>query len=174
MKHTLFKPHIKSALLVVSLATAAIAYPAINAFAAFATADFQVQITITNACAISGVNDLDFGSQGSLAAAIASTSTFSVNCTTDLPYTIGLNAGTGAGATVANRLMTGPSSATVAYSLYQDASHLTVWGDSIGTDTVAGTGTGTDVLYTVFGQVPAQTTPAAGTYSDTITITVTF
>ncbi|HVV63720.1 MAG TPA: spore coat U domain-containing protein [Pseudolabrys sp.] len=159
----------KAALVVVVLLL-----PSASTRGAFVTTNFQVQITITDACVISGVNDLDFGSQSSLASAVTSTSTFNVNCTLGLPYTIGLSVGGGAGATTATRLMTGPGGATVTYSLYQDVAHTLVWGSSIGTDTVAAVGTGLAVPYTVYGQVPAQSTPATGTYTDTITITVTY
>jgi spore coat protein U-like protein len=138
------------------------------------TATFQVQITILNACSIDSTNTVNFGSQGSLAAAIASTGIFTVNCTLALPFTIGLDAGTGAGATVATRKMTGPSSAIVNYSLYQDVTHLVVWGSTIGGNTVAGVGTGLDISYTVYGLVPSQATPGSGTYNDTVTITVTY
>jgi spore coat protein U-like protein len=48
------------------------------------------------------------------------------------------------------------------------------WGQTIGTDTVAATGNGAAQPFTVFGQVPAQTTPSPGLYTDTITVTVTY
>jgi spore coat protein U-like protein len=49
-----------------------------------------------------------------------------------------------------------------------------VWGTTIGTNTVSATGNGASQSYTVYGQVPAQTTPAAAVYTDTITVTVTY
>ena len=96
-----------------------------------------------------------------------------MSCTNTTPYNIGLDAGTGSGATVATRKMTS-GGATVSYSLYSDSAHATVWGNTIGTDAVAGTGNGTGQNYTVYGRVPPQTTPAPGTYTDTITVTVTY
>jgi spore coat protein U-like protein len=63
---------------------------------------------------------------------------------------------------------------TITYSLYQDAGRTTVWGNTIGTNTVAGTGNGASQSYTVYGRVPPQTTPAAALYGDTITVTVTY
>ncbi|MCE3520182.1 spore coat protein U domain-containing protein, partial [Escherichia coli] len=35
-------------------------------------------------------------------------------------------------------------------------------------------GSGAAQPYTVYGRVPVQTTPAPGTYTDTITVTVTY
>jgi len=37
-----------------------------------------------------------------------------------------------------------------------------------------GTGTGTAQTIPVYGDVPGQTTPAAGTYRDTVTATITY
>jgi spore coat protein U-like protein len=142
--------------------------------AAVATTTFQVQITIVNACSIDSVNDLNFGSQGSIALGVDATSTFNVQCTLLVPYNIGLSAGGGAGATVTTRKLTGPGAATIDYSLYRDLTHLLVWGVSIGSDTIAGIGTGLSIPYVVYGRVAPQATPAAGTYTDTITITVTY
>ena len=64
--------------------------------------------------------------------------------------------------------------AIVNYSLYSDSGRTTVWGNTVGTDTVAATGSGASQSYTVYGRVTAQTTPAPGTYSDTVTVTVTY
>ncbi|MBS0432870.1 MAG: spore coat protein U domain-containing protein, partial [Proteobacteria bacterium] len=49
-----------------------------------------------------------------------------------------------------------------------------VWGNTIGTNTVASTGTGSAQAFTVYGQVPAQTTPPAAVYNDTVNVTVTY
>jgi spore coat protein U-like protein len=57
---------------------------------------------------------------------------------------------------------------------YTDSGRTIVWGNTVGTDTVSATGNGASQSYTVFGRVPAQTTPAPATYTDTITVTVTY
>ncbi len=96
-----------------------------------------------------------------------------MQCTNTTPYNIGLDAGTGSGATVTTRKLTN-GAATINYSLYTTSGRTTVWGNTVGTDTVAATGNGASQSYTIFGRVPAQTTPAPATYSDTITVTVTY
>ena len=58
--------------------------------------------------------------------------------------------------------------------LYSNSGRTVVWGNTVGTNTIAGTGNGSVHNLTVYGSVPAQTTPAAGTYTDTITVTVTY
>jgi spore coat protein U-like protein len=137
------------------------------------TSTFTVQMTITSSCAINSASTLNFGSSGVISANVDQTSTIQVQCTNTTPYTIGLNAGTGTGATVAARKMTNGGN-TITYSLYSDSGRTTVWGNTVGTDTVSATGSGAAQSYTVYGRVPAQTTPAPATYSDTITVTVTY
>jgi len=44
----------------------------------------------------------------------------------------------------------------------------------VGTDTVAGTGTGALQSLTVYGQLPANQKVLPGSYSDTITVTITY
>jgi spore coat protein U-like protein len=70
--------------------------------------------------------------------------------------------------------MTGPAGALVGYKLFQDAGHTTNWGNTVGVDTVQGTQSGLAQNFTVFGQLPAGQSVPSGTYSDTITVTVTF
>ncbi|MGY4289602.1 spore coat protein U-like protein [Bradyrhizobium sp. LM2.7] len=155
-----------------ALGAASVVSQAANA--ATATGQFNVTITIQSNCVVQSATDLAFGSQGVITANIDAQSTISVQCTNTTPYTIGINVGNGAGATVASRKMTGPAAATVNYSVYRDAARTLVWGTTIGTDTIAGTGNGSTQPLTVYGRVPPQTTPAAGAYSDTLTVTVTY
>jgi spore coat protein U-like protein len=143
------------------------------AFGATTTSTFQVRATITATCTILTSSDLDFGSLGVLTANADQSSSIQVQCTNTTPYNIGLDAGTGAGATVTTRKLSN-GGAIINYSLYTDAARSTVWGNTIGTDTVAATGSGGSQSYTVYGRIPAQTTPAPGTYTDTITVTVTY
>jgi spore coat protein U-like protein len=144
-----------------------------GSWAVTTTTTFTVQMTITTSCTIVSASTLDFGTQGVLTANVDQTSTVQVQCTNTTPYNIGLNAGTGTGATVSNRKMTSGAN-TVNYSLYSNAGRTTNWGNTVGTDTVSSTGNGAAQSFTVYGRVPAQTTPAPGAYADTITVTVTY
>lgn len=139
-----------------------------------ATTQFNAQITINAECQVNAASDLNFGTSGVINEPVQATSEIEVQCTNETPYDIGLNEGTGAGASMATRLMTGPDAETIAYSLYEDAARATVWGDTIGSDTVTGTGTGSPQTFLVYGEVPVQPTPSAGTYTDVITVTLTY
>ena len=65
-------------------------------------------------------------------------------------------------------------SATIDYKLFSESTRTTNWGNTVATDTVSGTGSGSAITYTVYGRVIVQATPAPGTYTDTMTITVTY
>ncbi|KAF1700713.1 Csu type fimbrial protein [Pseudoxanthomonas kaohsiungensis] len=147
-----------------------------TASAATDTRNFQVKINITESClfSTSASSDLDFGNKARLSANdVDSTSTLVVTCTNGTPYNIGLNAGTGSGATDTARKMTGPGG-TVPYSLYKNTGRTQNWGDT-GTNRVAGTGSGSAQTITVYGRVlSADTGVSAGTYTDTITATITY
>lgn len=143
------------------------------AVAAVTTTTFQVTATVSSACSVSAA-DLAFGTYNPLSpGATTATTTVTVQCTLLSAYTIGLNAGTGAAATVSARKMT-KGADTLDYSLYQDAAHALVWGETIGTDTVAGTGTGVAQVVTVYGQIPAGQNVNVGAYTDTIIVSVDY
>lgn len=100
-------------------------------------------------------------------------STISVTCTMGITYTVGLSAGAGSGASTSVRKMTYGSN-TLNYSLYQSATYSSLWGNAIGTDTAAGTGTGLVVNHTVYGRIPAQQIVPLGAYADTVSVVVTY
>lgn len=156
------------------LSLAALVFTPVASLAQVATTNFNVQITIQAACQINSAGNLDFGTSGVIAAPIDATSNIVVQCTASTPFSLGLSAGAGTGATVANRLMTSPAGGTISYSLYTTAAHTTVWGNTVGTDRQTGTGTGAPQTFTVYGRVPAQTTPAVGVYTDTVTATLNY
>lgn len=143
----------------------------VSTMAATTTATFAVTATVQATCQIS-TNPLAFGTY--TGAQIATTTTLAVTCTNTTPYNIGLNAGTATGATVTTRKMTGPASATLSYSMSRDSAHTINWGQTVGTDTQAGTGNGSAQTITVYGLLAAGQYPAPGAYSDTITATVTY
>jgi spore coat protein U-like protein len=60
------------------------------------------------------------------------------------------------------------------YSLFSDSARAVNWGNTVGTDTVAGIGTGSAQTITVYGTIPSNQGNRAGTYADTITVTVTY
>ncbi|WP_218813705.1 Csu type fimbrial protein [Rickettsiella endosymbiont of Dermanyssus gallinae] len=65
------------------------------------------------------------------------------------------------------------------YNLYTTAGFTSIWGDATGRtvtvrDSYTAVGLSDTRNYTVFGQVPALQTVGVGTYTDSITVTVTY
>jgi len=143
------------------------------AWAATKTATFLVQAQIVADCTVAATN-LDFGTIGLLSANTDAATTLTVTCSNTSTYNVGLNAGTGTGSTIPNRLLAN-GAATLQYQLYLTSARNTVWGNTVSTDTQGGTGNGQAQTLTVYGRVPIQAiTPAPGTYTSTITATITF
>ncbi|WP_415914438.1 spore coat U domain-containing protein [Paraburkholderia sp. J67] len=142
-----------------------------------ATSTFTVSLTLQANCTITATA-LNFGTNGVLTTALNQQTTVAVDCTNTTPYNVGLDGGTVSGSTVTNRLLagtaTGNTTTTVAFQLYQDSAHTTVWGTTQGTNTIGGTGTGSVQTISVYGQIPVQTTPKPDTYQTTVTATVYF
>jgi len=141
------------------------------------TATFLVSLTVSSDCAISATA-LPFGTATSALAvtAITHNSSISVTCSTGTTYSVALDKGTTTGSVVTARLLAGtnPNTQTVSYQLYSDSGLSAIWGDATGGAPVTGTGTGSAVSITVYGQVPAQAIPLADNYTSTETATITF
>jgi spore coat protein U domain-containing protein, fimbrial subunit CupE1/2/3/6 len=136
------------------------------------SAPFTVTATGATICSVSGAT-LNFGSVGVLRSAVDATGFVTVTCTNSLPYTIALDGGL-SGATNPTQRMMSQSSQRITYGLYQDSLRAQPWGDSAGSNTAAGTGSGLAQTLTVYGRVPVQTTPSPGTYSDTVVVTISY
>lgn len=111
-----------------------------------------------------------------------STGTVTVTCKGAASATYSILLSAGSSGTYSLRRMPN-SSGTLAYQLYTDAAHTLVWGDGAngnGTSVVSDTRTipagqyGVTNYYTIYGRIPARQTVSAGTYSDTLTVTVNY
>jgi spore coat protein U-like protein len=162
---------LKSALPAFALGFLALGLASRPAVATIVTTTYGVSATVQATCLVSAT-PMAFGAYTGVVA--NSTSTVSVTCTNTTPYNVGLSAGVATGATVTTRQMTGPASAVLSYALFSDAARSVNWGQTIGTDTVTGTGNGSAQALTVYGQTAAAQFVAPGGYADTITATVTY
>ena len=128
---------------------------------------FPVTAALQPSCALA-TPSLAFGSVTAWTAAQASAN-LAVACTPSTAYQIFLDAGRGSGASYAQRYLTGPSD-TLSYNLYQDSAHTRPW-DAGG---YAGIGTGSAQSIGIYGLLPAQRKPAAGVYTDSVIVTLTY
>jgi spore coat protein U-like protein len=156
-------------------------YTAVMAQAATATGSLTVQMTITASCTISAAT-LNFGTlSGTSVIAVATNASVnvSVTCTNGSPYSIAMN--NGANASGSQRRMTN-GTGFINYNLFTDAGRTSPWTTATSSTTCTstnscylGTGNGAAQSVPVFGQVPAVgSAPTAGTYTDTVTMTITY
>jgi spore coat protein U-like protein len=148
-----------------------------KAEAGTATSSFSVTATVVNSCVVAA-NSLAFPSYvPTTTTATTGSTTLNVTCTLGAPYTIALSDGSGTGADatagMSGRKMAGSGSTQLGYNLYQDSGYSQAWGSS-GSYLMSATGTGVQVPLTVYGRIPAAQVIAAGNFTDTINVTVSF
>ncbi|WP_439816201.1 Csu type fimbrial protein [Zavarzinia sp. CC-PAN008] len=155
------------------LAAAALLLP-VAGHAASSSSQFTVSATVSDECAVNAA-DLNFGTYSiNSSAPLTATSTIGVTCTTGTAYSVKLDGG--AQGNVTGRQMsdlTDPAK-RLSYQLYSDVAYTVVWGDGTNGTAQAGTGSGSTQSLTVRGRIPAQQAASAGSYRDTITVTVTY
>lgn len=141
------------------------------------TNTFEVTATVARNCLITagtlnlgtfdGTNDLDTAS-----------STVSVRCTAGTPFSVGLSTGLHSADFAARKLKKTDGTDTLTYNLYTNESRTTVWNetDQVGGGLGLGMSLGNAVPLTVYGKLVAAGNEDApqGSYSDTITATVTY
>lgn len=151
--------------------------------------DLFVTVQFTGGCQFTGAAPiLDFGQhalQGgnTVGSQIDGEVNVNVQCSQNLPYTISLGLGVGQNASYSDgRRLTrqnGTASETVRYNLYTDSTRNAnqVWGDdnTANTEVVSRNGTGNSESHTIYGRIFGnQLNVAAGIYTDTVVITVSF
>jgi spore coat protein U-like protein len=140
---------------------------------------FVVTATVAKSCLVTA-DPLNFGTIDGLPgmADRDQFSTINVTCTTPTAYTVALspsnNSTTGAGTMAPTGGVPGNTD-TVPYRLYSNAGRSAPWGSVTGTNTVAGTGTGTAQTLTVYGRVLGSSVNVRpDSYRDVVTVTVSY
>lgn len=127
-------------------------------------------------------NPFNFGSYAPLSGTTTSTTgTVSVTCSAliaglNVSYVISLTSGS-SGTYTARKMQFSPYQLN--YNLYTDAAYSTVWGDGTASTSTVSDSYNLALIsmtrnYTVYGLIPASQQVGAGSYTDTITATVTF
>jgi len=98
-----------------------------------------------------------------------STGTVTVSCDAIATYSLAINAG---GSGSFSRAMSFGAD-QLAYNLFTDATRAVVWGDGTGA-TARVNQLGTGATHVVYGRIPARQNVRAGTYLDTLIVTVEF
>jgi len=163
-------------------ASALVVLVACGAWAGSANSSMTVSANVSNNCVISA-GALAFSAYDPVAAnastALTGTATLTLTCTNGASTTITLDQGTWAanGSTNAaplRQLKGGAGSDYLSYTLTQDNAGSTPWGNTGGTG-ASYSGTGSQQTVTVYGSVASgQSSAHAGSYSDSVQVTITF
>lgn len=138
------------------------------------TSTIQVAITVTKDCRIDAPA-LSFGSAALVSQFGDVTQTLRADCTKDTTFTVSLSAG-GNGSARPWRAMRDTKGNTLRYNLYR-ADGTTIWDESNPlVSTTPGTGALTPTIpFTYRARIDAsQATPTAGTYTDIVSVVVSF
>lgn len=151
-----------------------------TSYAATATGTMAVQTTVATACTISAgaltfaSYDPTSSSDSEATAAISSTCT--AGGAAKITMSQGANIQSGSTDAVPKRAMKtgdGLAGQILAYHVYSDDDRTTVWGNTDATGKAV-TGTGSAVSTPVYGQIPKNQVAIAGTFTDTVAVTITY
>jgi spore coat protein U-like protein len=155
-----------------ALVLAVISVATVPLTASTSTATLTVTATVAAECTV-GAATLAFGAYSTLGSSNLDQSTsFNVACTSGTSATIGLNLGSNASGST-RRLANG-GGGFLTYELYSDSGRSTVWGNSGGALVNYSASSNAAEAFTVYGRIPGAQNAAIGSYSDSVTITVTF
>jgi spore coat protein U domain-containing protein, fimbrial subunit CupE1/2/3/6 len=166
-----------------SLALAAGMLLAGNAFAAQTTGSFNVTASVANSCKVTSTSDIAFGAYdpavANFSTALDATGSVSVRCTRGTAADVALNEGANKAGTSSCasplRRMTDGGTERLGYGIYKDSAHTQAWGcDAANDEPFTFAASNVPTTKTTYGTIPAGQDVAAGSYSDTVTVTVTF
>lgn len=147
------------------------------------TGTFNVTATVNGSCRVVSTTDIAFGvydpADVNFSTALDGTGSISVRCvrgvTANVALDQGLYAGAGSTCVAPVRRMSDGGTERLGYGIYSDAARTTAWGcDAANDQTFTSTASNASHVLTTYGRVPAGQDVAAGSYSDTVTVTVTF
>lgn len=140
---------------------------------------FLVSATVQKNCTVTA-NNLTFNPIPAGTATAPGSTTMSIACTVNTPYTVGLQPLNVASTTGAGTMRGGSSgnTSTVRYQLYSNAGLTQIWGNTavVGStgNGVAGSGTGSAQSLDVYAKTTSSTDVTPDTYTDTVQINVNY
>ena len=134
-----------------------------------ATGTMTVSASVQTSCSVTAT-PLAFGVY--TGTVVTSTSNITVLCNTDDLVTISLSDSTTSGGAYQMNDVT--SSNSLNYKLFQDSAYTTLWGSN--TTAMAGVSISGTISksFPVYGQIPSNQNSPAESYTDTITVTVSY
>lgn len=158
-----------------------------SALAGTVSDTFQVSAVIESGCAFENTAQTDainfgtisFGERSAIdqnvdVSSSSGAGSLSVTCTPGTALSIALDYGVNGGNSSSRYLVNEAGNRTLAYQLYQDAGYSRVWGTGTAAATIASSPSGTQT-WTVYARLfPVSQPPPAGTYTDTVTVTLSY
>lgn len=137
------------------------------------TANINVSAEVLAGCGAVTATDVDFGAQPQTETDSTGQSTITVNCATGTTYTVEIDYGMTPQGTI--RTVTGSGvGAAMDYYVYQDAGATVPWGDVANNEEFNSTGTGAADPLTAYFVLDRTSGAAPDTYTDLLTVTLTF
>lgn len=130
--------------------------------------------TVKNGCAIAQVSNMNFGELSPVNSAQltgTATSAVTISCPVNTTFSVALGNGLHSQQSIRN-MCDSSGSNCIPYQLYQDAAHTQLW-NSTNIETV-NIGNDTTRSLTVYGLVPNQDWPPAGSYTDTVIVNLSY
>lgn len=141
------------------------------------TGSLDVTAEVLSSCNITSTSTLAFGTVDQSTANIDNQGAVSLICTATTPWVLHTDSGINALSTQ-KRMKHASQADTLNYNIFTDNSRsvpFPVAAGTPGSGPASDTGNGQTQTVTVFGRIPSgQTLPRPGTYSDTLTVTVTY
>lgn len=156
-----------------------------NAFAGPSpqSGSFQVTASVANSCRVTSTGDINFGAYDPadthFGTALDGIGSVAVRCTRGTVANVALGQGqyAASGSTCASplRQMADGSTGRLRYDIYQAGPGNTAWGCDVANDqSFTSAASNVETTLTTYGRIPAGQDVAAGNFSDTVTVTVTF
>lgn len=140
------------------------------------TDTFVVRMEIQGSCVVMNASDIDFGTGAAMPGQKEMSGTIRLQCTKDLPFTVGLDGGRTTG-DVNARAMEGADGVRIPYTLSRDSATGPNWGNdssSAASGVGAGLGSAHEIALTVHAKVDVNGDEPAGQYADTVTVTLSY
>lgn len=138
-----------------------------------ATNQFPVSVNVVSGCTVVAT-PMVFFVPVPANVNVASTATLTLQCSPNVAYVIDIDTGLNSQGATTRRVANAAQTQFLTYDIYKDPPRSQVWGRGNLKNVAGNSGASGVVVYTLYGLLNAKSTMTAGSYRDTLTITVTF
>jgi spore coat protein U-like protein len=158
---------------VLGLGAIALAAPAWAAGTGKATVQMQVSADVISGCTVSAMPMAFVVIPPYVNANVDSTATIALRCAPNTAYTIDIDSGLYPQG-INRRVFSSAANAYLTYDVFRDPPKSQVWGTGPAKNLTGNSGSTGQALHTVYGRLAERANMKAGSYQDTLTVTVSF